>query len=439
MSGFEAGRRGESVRSDCWVRFEGASSGGVVVRSRSKVESMYGDSIRRDATATLAQLGVLHGGLDIEDQGALPFVLQARIETAVRRARAALYGAAYDVSGGSFGSAIPTRALPKILPGARTRSSRERFRRSRLYLPGNEPKFMFNAGLHRPDAVILDLEDSVAPSEKDAARSIVRNALRVLDFGSAERMVRINPLPLGLLDLEDIIPQNVQVILIPKCESAEEVRQVAERIREIRARVEWSAADDAEGVLPIGATPIGDLEPPPVFLMPILETARGILNASAIAAADPEVIALTLGLEDYAADLGTARTDEGHESLWARAMVVNAARAAGVAPIDSVFSDVADMEALHRSVLEAKGLGFEGKGCIHPRQIEVIHRGFAPSTEEMEKATRIVAAYREAEARGDAVVSLGSKMIDAPVVKRALRTLELAAAYEAGSKEALGG
>jgi citrate lyase subunit beta/citryl-CoA lyase len=160
--------------------------------------------------------------------------------------------------------------------------------------------------------------------------------------------------------------------------------------------------------------------------MPILETALGILRAFEIAAAAPEVVALTLGLEDYTADLGTQRTAEGRESFFARSMVVNAAKAAGVQAIDTVFSDVADMEGLYTSVLEAKALGFEGKGCIHPRQIAVVHRGFAPEPAELEKARRIVEAFRGAEARGEGVVALGTKMIDAPVVKRALRTVHLA-------------
>lgn len=380
----EAGRRGPTVRSDCWVSFAPLKSGGITLAVTSKVESMYGEAIRRDATEALASLGVAHGQLTIEDQGALPFVLQARIEAAVRRA---------------LGASIKGQALPKRLVDAGP-STRERLRRSRLYLPGNEPKFMLNAGLHGADAVILDLEDSVAPAEKDAARILVRNALRVLDFGAAERMVRINPLPLGRADLEELIPHGVQLVLIPKCEDAEQVREIEKIIK--------------------GAKP-----KEPVLLMPIVETALGVLKAFEIASATPSVVGLTIGLEDYTADLGTQRTAEGKESLWARSMVVNAARAANVAPIDSVFSDVGDSEGLLASVREAKALGFEGKGCIHPRQIELIHRGFAPTTDELEKATRIVEAFRAAEAQGLGVVSLGSKMIDAPVVKRALRTVAL--------------
>ncbi|MFN8547516.1 MAG: aldolase/citrate lyase family protein [Candidatus Eisenbacteria bacterium] len=382
-----------------------------MIEAKSKVESMYGEAIRRDARTALESLGIEHGLLAIEDQGALPFVLLARIEAAVSRAHAA--GALHGAKPAPIRNALPTG-----LAGARRASRRERFRRSRLYLPGNEPKFMLSAGLYHADAVILDLEDSVAPAEKDSARLLVRNALRVLDFGEAERMVRINPGTHGLHDLDAVVPQNVHLILIPKCESADEVRAVAERVREIQRGL---LAGDDSCVLPEGA-----LQPGEVFLMPIVETALGVERAYEIASAAPEVVGLTIGLEDYTADLGTQRTNEGRESFYARSKVVNAARAAGVAPIDSVFSDVADMDALLASVLEAKSLGFEGKGCIHPRQIDVIHRGFAPSPEELERAKRIVEAYQAAEVRGDGVVSLGSKMIDPPVVKRALRTVRLA-------------
>ncbi|MCK4680534.1 HpcH/HpaI aldolase/citrate lyase family protein, partial [bacterium] len=266
---------------------------------------------------------------------------------------------------------------------------------------------MLNAGLHQPDGVIIDLEDSVAPSQKEAARYVVRNVLRSVDFLGAERMVRINQGQMGLDDLPFLVPHNVHIILIPKAESADDVKAVDARVQEIRK--EKGVKNE-------------------VFLMPIVESALGCFKAYEIASASPNVVALTIGLEDYTADIGTQRTNEGRESFWARSQVVNAARAADVQPIDTVFSDVTDMEGLMASVIEAKGLGFDGKGCIHPRQIEVIHRGFAPSDGEVKKATRIVVAFEKAEAEGLGVVSLGSKMIDPPVVKRASRTVELAVA-----------
>jgi citrate lyase subunit beta/citryl-CoA lyase len=230
-------------------------------------------------------------------------------------------------------------------------------------------------------------------------------------------MVRINPLPAGLEDLPFVVGHGAQVILIPKAERPEEVQEVAR---------------EAERLAGDGRTP---------WLMPILESAAGILEAVRIARAHPGVCALTLGLEDLTADLGAERTKEGRESLWARGMVVCAARAAGVPPIDTVFSDVADLEGLAASVREARALGFEGKGCIHPRQIAVIHEAFAPDEREIERARAIVQAFDEAAARGLAVVALGSKMIDPPVARRARRVLELAekAARSATSGRGRGG
>ncbi len=384
-----AGRRGDDVRSDCWVQFEPRSGGGLQIDLASKVGSMYGNSIRELAATVLTDFALSHALVQIEDKGALPFVLMARLETAVKRALP-------DFDG---------EYLPEFRTDGKTAVKRDRFRRSRLYLPGNEPKFMINAGLHKPDGIILDLEDSVAPAEKDAAAVLVRNALRHVNFYGAELMVRINQLPAGLNDLPYIVPHGVQVILIPKCESAGQVQQVDEKVQALR--MEKKVSTD-------------------IYLMPIVESALGVIRAYDIATASPNVVALTIGLEDYTADIGTQRTNEGRESLWARSMIVNAARAAGVQPIDSVFSDVSDMEALRQSVLEAKLLGFDGKGCIHPRQIAVIHEAFAPTDAEIAKATRIVQAFEQAEARGLGVVSLGSKMIDPPVVKRAQHTVKLA-------------
>ena len=155
--------------------------------------------------------------------------------------------------------------------------------------------------------------------------------------------------------------------------------------------------------------------------MPILESALGIENAFAIANASDRIAGITIGLEDYTADLGVAKTPAGTESLYARMRVVNAAHAAHVQAIDSVYGDVADSDGLLRWGEASRAMGFEGMGCIHPMQIEIIHRAFAPTLSELEKALKIVAAYEDAQARGLGVVSLGSKMIDAPVVQRALK------------------
>jgi citrate lyase subunit beta/citryl-CoA lyase len=197
------------------------------------------------------------------------------------------------------------------------------------------------------------------------------------------------------------------LILIPKVESSEQIAEADGRIAEIKSNY--------------GITR-------PIWLMPILESALGIENAFSIAKASPQIVAITIGLEDYTADLGVVKTLAGNESLYARQRVVNASRAASVQAIDSVFGDVGDLEGLRTWALNSRALGFEGMGCVHPTQIPVIHEAFAPSAAEIERARKIVSAYDEAQGKGLGVVSLGSKMIDPPVVHRALKLMARAKA-----------
>ncbi len=384
-----AGKKGKGVRSDCYIEIELKSKGGIKIDLKSKVESMYGDSIKNMILEMTEFFEMKHASITIEDAGALPMTIAARFEMAVKR----------------LNPETSKEFFLEFNKKNRYETTKERLRRSRLYLPGNEPKFYPNAGLHNPDGIILDLEDSVAPSEKDAAQLIVRNALRTINFYGSERMVRINQLPIGLNDLKFIVPHNVHVILIPKCESAKNVLDVEAAVNELKK--EHKIKNE-------------------IYFMPIIESALGVIKAFEIATASPNVCALAVGLEDYTADIGTQRTDEGKESLFARGMILNAAKAARVQAIDTVFSDVTNMDGLRASVLEAKNLGFEGKGCIHPRQIKVVHEAFAPSSEEIDKAKKIVLAFEDAESKGIGVVSIGSKMIDAPVVKRAHRVIQLA-------------
>jgi citrate lyase subunit beta/citryl-CoA lyase len=386
----EAGHHGPEIRSDLHVRIEARERGGLEIELESRVKSYYGDAIRQQAQDVLASLGVRHAQVSIHDEGALPFVIAARIETAALRA----------------GLGEGTRVLPNRITNPAP-SSRDRMRRSRLYIPGSEPKYFVNAALHGADAIILDLEDSVHPHEKAAARVLVRNALRAVDFLQSERMVRINQLPLGLEDLQQIIPESPDLILIPKVETADQVLEVARKIAEIKNNY---------GIVR------------PIWLMPILESALGIERAYEIATVIQEIAALTIGLEDYTSDLGVAKTATGSESLYARQRMVNAAYAAGVQPIDSVFGDVGDIEGLRAWSLNSRALGFEGMGCVHPRQISIVHQAFAPTPAEIERAQNIVAAYHEAQSKGLGVITLGSKMIDAPVVQRALKMITRARA-----------
>jgi citrate lyase subunit beta / citryl-CoA lyase len=406
-----AGRTGPDVRSDLQVRVEPGRAG-TTIEIRSRVASLYGESIRRTVEATLAALGVSGVHVTVDDHGAVPWVIAARVEAAVRDA--GLIGTqpagntADTVSGGGVHSPADHDGERETLPRSRLPrlpSPRDRLRRSRLYVPGGEPKFMLNAGLHRPDGVILDLEDSVHPAHKDAARLLVRNALRMIDFAGAERMVRINQHEPGLVDVDAIVPEQPNMVLIPKAEHADQLRAVQERIAAVRSR-------------------LGIADAPPIWLMPIIETALGVEHAFSIAAATNTVAAITIGLEDYTADLGVAKTRDGAESLWARQRIVNAARAAGVQAIDSVYGNVDDAEGLLAWAERARAMGFSGMGCVHPRQIGVIHRAFRPTAEEIQRAQQIVDAFADAQHRGLGVVSLGSRMIDPPVVLRAHRLIE---------------
>jgi citrate lyase subunit beta/citryl-CoA lyase len=384
-----AGRRGEKIRSDVWAAVEPRRSGGIEIELESRVEPYYGDAIRNQIRGVLTALGLEHATVEVRDSGALPFVIAARVEAAARKAVPELAG----------------DARPEAIVSQPAASARDRLRRSRLYLPGNEPKYFLNAGSYGPDGVILDLEDSVHADAKDDARLLVRNALRCINFKGAERMVRINQLPLGLTDLQAIVPEAPEMILVPKVESAGEVREVEQAIDRVMAAC--------------------GIERPP-WLMPILETARGIEQAFEIAQAGQRVAAVTIGLEDYAADMGVPRTSEGDESPWARARLANAARAADVQAIDSVYGQVDDLDGLRQWCERSRRLGFQGMGCLHPRQIEVIHEAFNPTASQIERALRIVDAFEKAQAEGLGVVSLGSKMIDPPVVKQAQRLVRQA-------------
>jgi len=382
------GNSGKGIRSDCAVSFELTDSGGLQLHIESKVKAIFGKQIESLAKEVLSFFSVENAQVKIEDSGALPFVMAARLEAAIK----VLFPQEKEF------------LLPMLQSNCyETKFDKNRF--SRLYLPGNSPSLMINAGIHNPDGIILDLEDAVAPDKKYEASFLVRNALRNLDFYGAERMVRINQIPRGLDDLDYIVPHNVNLILVPKCEGAHQINELNQKIDTLKQKYNIQNQ---------------------IWLMPIIESALGVIKSYEIATSAKNVVALAIGLEDYTADLGVLRTKEAKESFYARTQLVNACKAAGIQAIDSVYSDIADMEGLKENVKISKSLGFDGMGCIHPRQIKVIHENFAPEKVEIEKAKKIVNAFIEAKEKGFGVVSLGSKMIDAPVVKRAQQTIDLA-------------
>lgn len=285
----------------------------------------------------------------------------------------------------------------------------ERLRRTMMFVPGNNPGMIADAHIYGPDSIMLDLEDSVSMAEKDTARLLVYNALKTIDYGTTEMVVRINPLntPYGKKDIEAVVKAGVDVVRMPKTETADEVREVEKEIEKVEREI---------GA--VGRTKI----------MAAIESALGIVNAYDIATSSKRMMGIALGAEDYCANLKTQRSKGGDELRLARETIVVAARAAGIDALDTVFSNLNDMETFRKEVEYIKTLGFDGKSIINPRQIEIVNEVLTPTEKDIEKAKAIVAAIKEAEKKGSGVIALNGKMIDRPVVIRAQRTIALAKA-----------
>lgn len=283
-------------------------------------------------------------------------------------------------------------------------------RRSMLFLPGNAPKMIINGNYLGSDAVIFDLEDAVAPDQKDAARYLVRNVLANIEFDRVETIVRINSIdtPFWQKDLEEIVPRKPDIIMLPKTGCAQDVEVVDDYLAGLEEKLGMAVGT--------------------VRLMPLIETALGIENAYFIASARPRVTALFLGAEDLTADLRCKRTKEGREIDYARSRMVNAARAAGVDVYDTPFTDVNDDEGILADAQYAKSLGFTGKASISPRHITAINTVFSPSKADIAYAYEVMDAIAEAKAQGKGAIALRGKMIDAPIVARAEQTIAAAKA-----------
>ncbi|MBQ9843635.1 MAG: CoA ester lyase [Oscillospiraceae bacterium] len=283
-------------------------------------------------------------------------------------------------------------------------------RRSMLFLPGNTPNMLINGNCLGSDAIIFDLEDAVSPAEKDAARILVRNTLRYMDLRGCETIVRINSIdtPYWQKDLDTVLPQQPNLILLPKTNSAADV---------LAADAYMTALEEKLG-----------LANNTVGLMPLIETALGVENAFSIATASKRVQALFLGAEDLTADLQCKRTKESREIEYARTRLVVAARAAGVAVYDTPFTDVNDDEGIWVDARVAKALGFTGKASISPRHVDVINQVFSPTQKEIDYAYEVMDAITLAKEQGRGVIALHGKMIDAPIVARAQQTIAAAEA-----------
>lgn len=283
-----------------------------------------------------------------------------------------------------------------------------KLRRTMMFVPGNNPGMVKDAYIYGSDSIMFDLEDSVAVDQKDSARFLVSEALNSYDYNGIELVVRVNDprTKVGTDDLTAIVCTKKAIIRLPKTECAEDVTYCEKIIAEI----------EAENHIPVGST----------RMMAAIESALGVLNAREIAVSSKRLIGIALGAEDYVTDLKTSRSSDGIELLFARSMILLAARAAGIAAIDTVYSDVNNMEGFEAEVKLIKQLGFDGKSVINPKQIKPVHSLYTPTDKEIQKSLAIMDAIKEANERGSGVIALNGKMIDKPVVARAERILEIA-------------
>ena len=282
----------------------------------------------------------------------------------------------------------------------REETERDRLRRSRLYVPGNNPRLQINAGVFGSDCIILDLEDSVSPEQKEAARFLVKEALKTLDFEEAEVWVRVNREFLEE-DIEQVLVGNPHGICLPKSECADDIKEVETIIEKYEKMYSMKGTK----------------------LMPIIESARGILNLEEIAGASDRIVALAFGAEDFTRDIGGDKSWD--TLLYARSKLVTVAKSFDIQALDTVYSRIDDMDGLMDETKRIIKMGFDGKGAIHPEQIRYIHECFTPTKEEIEYAKRVMKAIEEAKRKGLGVISLDGRMIDKPVVKRAERILKL--------------
>ena len=283
----------------------------------------------------------------------------------------------------------------------------KRLRRTMLFMPGNNPGMLQNAGILGADSIILDLEDAVSLTEKDSARILVREAIKNVDYGNVELVVRVNPIitEFAKVDIDVIARVKPDALMIPKA-TEEELKAIDEMLINIEAEEGFDKGC--------------------IKLIPIVETAYGLQNVYSIIKSSDRIVAVLLGGEDLTTDLGIKRTKEGEEIFYARNQVAIACRTMKVDSIDTPFTDTSDFEGLKRDTMKAKSLGLTGKAAISPKHIETIHCAFAPTIEEIKHAKRVLVAMEEAESEGKGVFSLDGKMVDAPVINRAKNTVELA-------------
>lgn len=283
-----------------------------------------------------------------------------------------------------------------------------RARRTMMFAPANNPKMLVTAHLYGPDCVLFDLEDAVKYADKDAARDLLAEALKVIDYGDTEIFARINPLSteFGKDDVRVLVPAGLRKMRLAMCETPEQVKELDQLLTKV----------EKEHGIENGACKI----------QCSLETPLAVMNAVSIATASSRVISISFGAEDFTRTMGAERTKEGKELFVARTMVVMAAAIAGVDAIDTVWSDLDDEEGFKEEVKTSMNLGFAGKSCIHPSQVKIVHKIFTPNKEELEKSLEIVKAAEAANINKGGVITVNGKMVDIPVIAKAEKVVRLA-------------
>ena len=283
-------------------------------------------------------------------------------------------------------------------------------RRALLYMPGDDRRKIEKSTSLGVDCICMDMEDGTAVSKKAEARAVISQAMKELDFGNSERCIRINSIGSGFEkdDLASALAARPDTIVVPKIETAEQVKWVSEQIESY----------ELSNKLNLGS----------IRLLIGLETAKGILNLKEIAEADKRLEAIIFGAEDYAASVGAIRTKEATEVLYARSAVVAACAANDLQAIDMVYIDFKDIDGLRVEAEQGAGFGFSGKQIIHPNQVQVTQEAFTPSDDAIAYAKRVVESFESSQKEGKGAYALDGKMIDMPLLKNAQKVLDRAKA-----------
>lgn len=382
---------GSLARQDCLVTVtETEDIKGIDLKLTSKVMPQYGKKIKEVIFETLDQLKVTHLSIDVNDQAAFDYVISARVQTAISRLRRQKDGFSW-----------------KISPNYR-KTSKDRLRRSMMFLNANTPSLLKDPTLYGPDSLIFDLEDAVSVTEKDAARFLLSSALQASDYGDVERIVRINGLETSFYqeDIRCAVFAGCDAIRVPKVEGAKDLQLVSQLV----AQAEKESGRLAGSVL----------------LMAAIESARGVINLREICQSTPRLFGVALSGGDYTKDLQTSLSATGVELMGARQELVVMARAFGLQCFDTVFTDLSDMNGFRKEVELIHQLGFDGKSVIHPRQLPIVHEVFTPSEAEIAFAKKVVQEIDGKRAKGIGVFTIDGKMIDIAFYEGAKRTLALA-------------